>query len=952
MGLSYAEIVSMPPTSIEEKAASFVTDGALTPAMRQYRAAKDAYPDTLLFFRMGDFYELFFEDAVLASRELQLTLTARDKQRAVPMCGVPYHAAESYLQRLLRRGYRVAICEQMEDPKLAKGVVRREVTRVLSPGTVVDPALDAGESCWLAAVATLGARAGASTVGVAFLDLSTGDFRATEYTGEAGWAHALDELGRMRPIELLSSDATSLGGRSAPALPLGTPDAEAAGRAKGPGRPAPGERAAAAEGLEFVRTHSVLEAYLFHPEHAVPLLLRHLGVQSLDGMGLAGHDAAAGAAGAILEYLLRTRQGALEHVDRIRFYDRSGSLELDAVTVRNLELVDPLFAADGPGTTLLSAMDGSLTPMGRRLLRSTLLRPADDLAHIDARLDAVAEAVSDLRRREELRRALEGVLDLERLLARVALDSAGPRELLALARVLTRLPAIAMAAAAFTGARWQALATEFDPLDDVCGTILAGLVEEPPVHLADGGAMRAGISRELDELRSLGNDGRQAVAAIEERERARTGIASLKVRFNNVFGYYLEVTRTHARSVPADYERKQTLVNAERFTTPELKDLETRILQAQERALELERALFAELRRTVLGAAGRLRGTAARVAEIDLLQSHAHQAAHHGWVRPAVDTSGTLEIAAGRHPVVERRLEQMGAGRFVPNSLSLFAHAPEVATEVNEGPVGEEQHGPAGHSIALITGPNMGGKSTYLRMAALLVVMAQAGSFVPATTMRLGLVDRIFTRIGASDNVARGRSTFMVEMTETAAILNLATERSLVLLDEMGRGTATFDGLSLAWAAVEFLHEKLGARVLFATHYHELTLLAEQLPRLVNLRVTVAETGGNIVFLHAVESGAASKSYGIEVARLAGLPQSVIRRAREVLAVHERAETVQVRNERTRAAGAASAAALQMTMFTPLSQRIVDRLGTLDVDSMTPREALALLAELQSELQG
>ncbi len=947
-----------PPT--EDKAATPAAEGALTPAMRQYRAAKDAYPDALLLFRMGDFYELFFEDAVVASRELQLTLTARDKQRAVPMCGVPYHAAENYLQRLLRRGFRVAICEQMEDPKLAKGVVKREVTRVLSPGTVLDPALDTSESCWLASIAVLPARQ-ESCVGVAFLDLSTGEFRATERRGKTAWAEALDELGRMRPVELLTSDALALPeavipfaeGASASRAPLSPRPLSPGPLLPGPLLPGPlvpGSttskpgfgRVASIEGLEFLRTRSVLEDYLFHPEHARPLLERHLRVHTLDGMGLAGHDAATAACGAIFEYLLRTRQGALEHVDRIRFYDRSGSLELDAVTVRNLELVDPLFAADGPGTTLLSALDACLTPMGRRLLRGALLRPSGDLACIAARLDAVAEAVAELRRREELRRALDGLLDLERLLGRLALDSAGPREMLALARVLARLPAILAAVQTFKSARWRELGDAFDPMDDLAAAISDGLVDEPPATLAEGGAIRAGISPELDELRGLGQDARKAVAAIEERERARTGIGSLKVRFNNVFGYYLEVTRTHARSVPPDYERKQTLVNAERFTTPELKALEVRILEAQERSLELERSLFAALRGSVLAAAGRLRETAQRVAEIDLLASHAHQAALHGWVRPTVDSSGGLEIVAGRHPVVERRLEQTGAGRFVPNSLSL--HAQEVRKT--------HQNTLQSHSIALITGPNMGGKSTFLRMAALLVIMAQAGSFVPASTMRLGLVDRIFTRIGASDNVARGRSTFMVEMTETAAILNLATDRSLVLLDEMGRGTATFDGLSLAWATVEYLHEQLGARTLFATHYHELTLLAERLGRLTNLRVTAKETSGGIVFLHGVEAGAASKSYGIDVARLAGLPGSVIERAREVLVLHERAETVQMRNDRARSAGDVPQPALQMTMFTPLSQRIVDRLAALDVDSMTPREALALLAELQAELQG
>ncbi len=470
-------------------------------------------------------------------------------------------------------------------------------------------------------------------------------------------------------------------------------------------------------------------------------------------------------------------------------------------------------------------------------------------------------------------------------------------------------------------------------MEDLHSLIVATLVEEPPVSLGDGGVIRSGVDAELDELRELGRSGRQALAGIEERERQRTGIGSLKVRFNSVFGYYLEVTKSNSKAVPADYERKQTLVNAERFTTPELKEYETKILTAQERSGEIERRIFGELRRRLLDSAGRMRETARRVAEIDLLACFAHLTALRGWVRPQVEKSGVLEFVAGRHPVVERRMEESGGGRFVPNSISLEAWLGEPDAS-------------AGASIALITGPNMGGKSTYLRQAALLVVMAQCGCFVPAERMRLGLVDRIYTRIGASDNVARGRSTFMVEMTETAAILNTATARSLVLLDEMGRGTATYDGLSLAWAAVEHLHEKVGARTLFATHYHELTLLEERLARLKNLRVTAKETAGGIVFLHTVEAGAASKSYGIEVARLAGLPASVVARAREVLKLHERAETQQV----ARALEAADAMPMQMTMFTPLSQRIVDRLAEVDVDGLTPREALNLLAELQREL--
>jgi DNA mismatch repair protein MutS len=873
----------------------------LTPVMRQYFAAKEQYPDCLMFCRIGDFYELFYEDAILVSRELQLTLTARDKEKKQPMCGVPYHAAEVYLQRLLRKGYKIALCEQMEDPKQTKTIVRREVTRVLTPGTALDPALGAEQSNYLASVCVSGS--GSSQVcGLALLDLSTGEFRATEFAGVGAWAALVDELGRVRPVELLYGTGL-LGG-----VNLAGEDSS--------------EKAA---GLDGIRTKTAVEEWVFTAEYAVPLVRNHFKVHSLDGMGLGGHEAAAVAAGALLHYMRATKQGGLEHVDGLRFYERSTCLELDAVSVRNLELAEPLFSGESAQTTLFYTMDACCTPMGKRLLRATLLRPASGLAEIEARLEAVGEAAGDLRRREGLRRSMDGVLDLERLLGRVAADSAGPREVMALAQTLGCLPGVVGAVRLFGSARWRELAVSVDPLEDLHEMIVGTIAEEPPVSLGDGGAIREGVDAELDELRELSRSGRQALAAIEERERERTGIGSLKVRFNSVFGYYLEVTKANAKAVPADYERKQTLVNAERFTTPELKEYESKILTAQERSGEIERRIFAELRRQLLEAAGRMRETARKLAEIDLLGCFAHLAALRGWVRPQVETSGVLEFVQARHPVVERRLEESGGGRFVPNSVHLDADA-----------------GPA---VLLITGPNMGGKSTYLRMAALLVVMAQMGCFVPAERMRLGLVDRIYTRIGASDNVARGRSTFMVEMTETAAILNTATNRSLVLLDEMGRGTATYDGLSLAWATVEHLHDRIGARTLFATHYHELTLLAERLERLTNLRVTVKETAGGIVFLHTVEAGPASKSYGIEVARLAGLPSAVIARAREVLKLHERAETQQVRE-------ASPSPTLQMTMFTPLSQRIVDRLAEADVDGLTPREALNLLAELQRELKG
>ena len=893
----------------------------LTPVMRQYFTAKEQYPDCLMFCRIGDFYELFYEDAITASRELQLTLTARDKEKKQPMCGVPFHAAEGYFQRLLRKGYRIAVCEQIEDPKLTKTIVRREVTRVLTPGTAVDPSLGAEQSNYLASLVVLD-----RCVGVALLDLSTGEFRATEFSGADGWALATDELGRVRPVELLYAQGGLAGSAAtgpSTSLRFAQDDKILPSRTK---NGAETEANDASAGLDAIRTKTPLEDWVFTADYAVPLLRNHLRVQSLDGMGLSGHEAAAVAAGALLHYMRATKQGGFEHVDGLRFYERSSCLELDAVSVRNLELVEPLFSGESTQTTLFYTLDACCTPMGKRLLRSTLLRPSSELAEIKARLEAVSEAAADLRKREELRRSMNGVLDLERLLARVALDSAGPREVMALAGTLGCLPSIVAAVNSFEAALWSKLSAGMDAMEDLHEMIVRTVAEEPPVSLADGGVIRAGVDAELDELRELSRSGRQALVAIEERERQRTGIGSLKVRFNSVFGYYLEVTKANAKSVPADYERKQTLVNAERFTTPELKEYETKILTAQERSGEIERRLFAELRRQLLDAAKRMRDTARRVAEIDMLSCFAHLAALRGWTRPDVDASGVLEFIGARHPVVERRLEESGGGRFVPNSVHLDADA-----------------GPA---VLLITGPNMGGKSTYLRQAALLVVMAQCGCFVPAEQMRLGLVDRIYTRIGASDNVARGRSTFMVEMTETAAILNTATNRSLVLLDEMGRGTATYDGLSLAWATVEHLHDRIGARTLFATHYHELTLLAERLARLTNLRVTVKETQSGIVFLHTVEAGAASKSYGIEVARLAGLPTAVISRAREVLKVHERAETQQVRE------AAPSTPQMQMTMFTPLSQKIVDRLSEIDVDGLTPRDALNLLAELQRELKG
>ncbi len=860
-----------------------------TPFMRQWSAAKRENPDALLFFRMGDFYELFYDDAAVASRELQLTLTARDRERQVPMCGVPYHAVEGYLTRLLRKGYRIAICDQMEDPKLAKKIVRRGVTRVLTPGTALDAAIGQEQNNFLAALHEAGG-GGHSIWAVALLDVSTGEFRTAEFAGPQARDQAVEWLLLAGPSEVLMA--------------------------------ASAEPPAA---LERVPAHTRVEDWVWTRDFAVPLLERQLNVKSLEGFGLATHPAAAIAAGAVLHYVRTTQKNEALHIDSLRFEEHSTALELDQVTVRNLELVEPLFAGQDDRVTLFHTLDACQTPMGKRLLRATILRPLFDAELIEARYEAVAEAHGDLMRREEIRRAFGGILDLERLLARLSLDSAGPRDVRALGASLARLPGLKAAIDAMRAPLWQRIAARLDTLEDITARIATTLVPEPPLTLADGGAIAAGVDAELDDLCMVSTNGRQAIAAIEDRERSRTGIGSLKVRYNSVFGYYIEITKANLAMAPADYERKQTLVNAERFTTPELKEYERRILTAHDRSIEIERRIFAELRAFVLGAAGRIRRSSTAVAEADLLSSFAHLAAERRYVRPTLVDEPVIEAVAGRHPVIEQWMEEAREGRFICNDLYLNA--------------GEE-----GPSLLLITGPNMGGKSTYLRQTAMLVLMAQMGSFVPADSLRLGLVDRIYTRIGASDNVARGRSTFMVEMTETATILNTATSRSLILLDEMGRGTATFDGLSLAWATVEYLHAETGARTLFATHYHELTMLAEKLKGVRNLRVGVKEAAGGIVFLHNIEPGAASKSYGIEVAKLAGLPPAVIERARHVLRQHEKQERQSVQTE-------TAVEPMQLTIFTPLSQRIVDRIEAVDVNSLTPLQALNLLEELQQELR-
>ncbi|PWU03180.1 MAG: DNA mismatch repair protein MutS [Terriglobia bacterium] len=859
--------------------------------MRQYNTIKQLAPNALLMFRLGDFYELFFEDAVVAARELEITLTSRNKEKgaAIPMCGVPYHAADGYIARLIQKGHRVAICDQMEDPRFAKKLVKREITRVVTPGTAMDAALvRPRENNYLAAVARAGTRAA-----VAHVDLSTGEFRVTEMEN----AEVSGALEQLTAREVL--------------FPAGVPLFQ-------------GDDSLGA--ARFLRTE--LEEWIFTEDYAGRTLRDHFKLLSLDGCGLASRSAAVAASGAILHYLRETQRAALDHLDRPAYYDRADFMILDSVTVRNLELLEPVFSADAgspAAATVLAVLDQTQTGMGGRLLRQRLVRPSLECSEIEQRLDAVGELIQQTILRAELRKQLAGILDIERLLAKVTLGSAGPRDLLALGRSLEKIPALKRCFDTQQAVRLRALHERLDELPDVTNQILDAIADEPPLNVADGGAIRSGYHAELDELRDLSLNGRQYIAQIEARERQRTGIQSLKVRFNNVFGYYIEITRANLHLAPPDYERKQTLANAERFTTPELKEYERKVLDAEEKILTLEKELFAQVRKTAAAQAQRIRASAAAIAELDVTASLAQVAAENRYHRPSFSDDGEMRILAGRHPVIERLAEQE-AGRFIPNDLFLNSSS---------------------DLIAIITGPNMGGKSTYLRQAALIAILAQMGSFVPAEAAQLPLIDRIFTRIGASDNLARGRSTFMVEMTETAVILNTATPRSFIVLDEIGRGTATYDGLALAWAVVEHIHERTRAKTLFATHYHELTELAEQLEGVRNLRVCVKESGDRVIFLHKVEPGKADRSYGIEVARLAGLPLPVIERAREVLKLHERSEHV-VTEELSRSE---EAAPIQIQLFEPVGYPIAERLRSLDLDRLRPIEALQLLSELQQELK-
>lgn len=883
-----------------------MNDNDLTPLMRQYREIKQAYQEAILFFRVGDFYEMFYEDAEAASRLLSIALTSRDKAKAdpVPLCGVPHHAATGYIAKLLKAGRTVALCDQVEDPKLAKGLVRREVIRLYTPGTLIDTEfLPATESNFLAAVATVEAAARASDrgaqsarLGLAALDLSTGEFWIREFEEVDASTDLLDELSRLEPREVLHQ--AGLAEESLVWL----------AQLKGP-------RLCSQDPSRFLLAT------------AERTLREQFGVGSLEAFGCQGLTLGLQAAGAAVRYLRETQPSAcLTHVRRLRVRRPGHEMHLDSATIRNLELVRSLGSEAGQRiqATLLSVLDRTVSVMGSRLLREWILRPLVEPGPIQARLEAVAELLHNLPARTGIRTALRTVQDIVRLSGRISLGAAQPRELLALKQSVAALPAIRGLLAPLHASLLQEFTRTWDDLGDVHELIERSILPDAPASIRDGGIIKDGCDAALDELRKTAKEGKGWIARLEAQERERTGIESLKVRFNQVFGYYIEVTKANLSRIPPHYHRKQTLANAERFTTAELKELEDRVMGAETQLTSLEQELFERIRARLAEETQRLQAMGQTIAILDVLAALAEIAGINGYVRPIIDEGGALTITEGRHPVVERLDLPSG---FIANDTRLDL----------------EQN-----RLLIITGPNMAGKSTYLRQVALIVLMAQMGSFVPARTATIGLVDRIFTRVGASDNLAAGQSTFMVEMTETAQILNCATARSLILLDEIGRGTSTYDGLSIAWAVAEYIQDQyhLGARTLFATHYHEMTELASVREGIKNYSVAVREQNDDVLFLRKIVAGGADRSYGIHVARLAGLPPAVINRSREVLAQLERSSAQPVQSDLFTAAPAAPSPDPTL----PHPHPIIEEVRQMDLFSMTPLEALNRLADLQRRL--
>ena len=879
-----------------------------TPMLRQYLEIKQLYPGTLLFFRLGDFYELFNEDAITGSRELQITLTARQKDSAnpIPMCGVPHHAAANYIARLVKKGYRVAICEQAEPAAKGTKLVKREVVRVITPGTAVDPQLlEANDSIYLASVCGDG-----TTYGAAFLDVSTGEFTTTQMSGPNAWTNVCECIESYSPREIVCPESmtTDVG------LAFGKATTDTGLPGMNDGRPATG-------GV----TITSLNANFFDPRDAESTLTRQFNVRELTAFGLSGRVEAVRAAGGALRYAQETQKAAAEHISSIGYFESQDSMILDAVTLRNLEIVE---TRGDVGRSLFSVIDETITSMGSRLLKAWLVRPSIKRNEIQTRLATVTE-LGDSMLRDRIRFLLKEVADLERLVGRVNLGTASARDLLALNRSMSQVPDINASLSDATSLLLQVLNENIFPLPELTGLISRAIADEPPINLTDGGTIRDGFNTELDELRNISRSAKQTIAGFEEQEKARTGIGNLKVRFNSVFGYYIEISKGNAARAPEDYERRQTLANAERFTTPQLKEWEAKVLGAEEKILALEAEIFNDVRSRVRAETHRLQSTARALATLDVLASLAQTAARRNYVAPTLHDGDEIEIKGGRHPVVEASLRDA----FVPNDAYL-----NNSTD----------------RLLIVTGANMGGKSTILRQIALIQVLAQIGSFVPASFARLPIIDRVWTRVGASDDLASGRSTFMVEMTETAAILNNATPRSLILLDEIGRGTSTFDGLSIAWAVAEFLHNspEHSAKTMFATHYHELTELAENLPGAKNYQLTATERDGEVVFLHKLEKGKASKSYGIAVARLAGLPPGVIERAKDVLSRLERYELAVFADDKKTGLGAAAAAkaAAQVSLFAITNENAIDELRTTDIDGLSPEESKALLSEIKRKI--
>ncbi|MCC7086227.1 MAG: DNA mismatch repair protein MutS [Pirellulales bacterium] len=886
-----------------------------TPMMRQYREAKAACGDALLLFRMGDFYELFHDDARTAARLLGLALTSRDKgENATPMAGFPHHQLESYLGKLVSLGVRVAICEQMEDPRLAKGLVKREVTRVVTPGTLTDDALlDPRESNYLAAVIGGGDKEQAS-VGLAWVELSTGRFHAAVFAREK----LADQLARIDAAECLVDEQSEL-------LPANR-NGPLAGQASLPIRGAP---VAADRNVCPAKTlYTRRPTWAFSLQTATQALTKQFGTATLEGFGFDNErDALAlRAAGAILDYLAETQKTSLAHLDRLLPYYTGTTLEIDESTRRSLEISRTMRDGRREGS-LLAVLDRTTTAMGSRHLADWVANPLVNLTEIDERLDAVAELVADGRMADELREKLRGIYDIQRLLARITTGRASPRDLAHLGQTLSALPAVKAKMTGRNSVLLSRLEAEVDLCPEIRARLESALVDNCPLQSREGGMIRAGFNADLDNLHELAAGGKQWIARYQADESARTGISTLKVGFNKVFGYYIEVTHTHGHKIPENYTRKQTVKNAERYITPELKEYEERVLTADERSKELEYELFVQLRDFVAAHAKRLQATAHALAQLDVLAALADLARARNYCRPKLVEGPTLTIRDGRHPVLDSLMPE---GSFVPNDTEAAADG----------------------LILLITGPNMAGKSTYIRQVALVSLLAQIGSFVPAKEATLGLCDRIFARVGASDELSRGQSTFMVEMTETARILNTATARSLVILDEIGRGTSTYDGVSLAWAVVEFLHDRIACRTLFATHYHELTDLAKTLGSVRNLNVAVREWEDQVVFLHKIIEGAADKSYGIHVARLAGVPREVNERAKQILAQLEQEHLGEddrpklARRGKTRRVGD-----LQLTLFAVEEHLVVKQLRELNVNELSPLAALQVLEQMQAELK-